>query len=292
MRTYALGVTTLALLCSGCSSTMDGADQSDPISESASAITGSGTATLTVTSTWNTGFCADVNVTNTDVNPSNSWIVYVTMYSSTYTSGWEGTYAQGHGTLTIRPSANNGAIAAGGTANPKPGFCANRPAGTTLPKVSMVSTNYCGMAYRDADGDGYGAGSQVYTCSASGYVTRGGDCCDTDPFAFPGQTEYIDVPNQCGSFDYSCDGVVIKQNNGPTGCYEAPLTCRLSADRSKCIASGWTGGCNAAFTSYNTAACGETWYISSKGCTKVGSGSSAFCTAWFTGGPGGTQQCN
>lgn len=292
MRQYAIGVTIVALLLAGCSSAVENGTDNEVAAEVASPITQSGSATLTVTSSWATGFCANINVKNTGANQSNSWLVYISMYSSKYTSGWEGSFSQQRSTLLVRPSANNGAIAAGGTANPVPGFCADRPAGTPLPTVSSVTTNYCGMAYRDADGDGYGVGSQVYTCESVGYAARNGDCCDSDSYAFPGQTLYTDIPNRCGSFDYSCDGVITKQSNGPTGCFEAPMKCTLSADRSTCIASGSPAGCNGGFASYGTANCGEDWYISTKGCARACSGASCWCTSFSTGGPGGSQMCH
>lgn len=291
MRTHVLGVAALALF-SACSSSLEEGTEPDLISESASAILQPGTATLTVTSSWATGFCATINVRNAGANPSNDWEVRVAMYSSKYTSGWEGSFSQPKTTLVVRPSANNVAIPAGGTTNPMPGFCADRPAGTPPPKVSAVLINACGMGYRDADGDGYGVGSPIYTCDVSGYAFRNGDCCDTDSQAYPGQVLYSDIPTRCGSFDRSCDGVATKRRNGPTGCYEAPMTCSLSADRSTCIASGSPAGCNGGFASYNTAECGQQWFISSKGCTRACSGASCWCTTWSTGGPGGLQLCN
>jgi endo-1,4-beta-xylanase len=285
-------ITGSIALFSGCSMEMQEGEEEGPLAESTAEIIQPGTATLTVTSEWATGFCANVNVKNTGANQSNSWRIILSLYSSKYTRGWEGTFSPEKNILIITPSANNGSIAPGGTASPLPGFCADRPAGTPLPTASLVEIHHCGMAYRDADNDGYGTGSLVYTCER-GYSTKNGDCCDSDRFAFPGQTLYTDIPNRCGSWDYSCNGTVEKKSNGPTGCYEAPMTCRLSADRSTCIASGSPAGCNGGFTSYNTGECGEEWSISTKGCARACSGSSCWCTAWFNGGPGsGSQQCH
>jgi hypothetical protein len=291
MRTYVFGVAA-ALLFSGCASAVDESSEQEPVAESVSAITQTGTAKVTVTSEWATGYCANVEVKNTGANQSNSWFVTLAMGSAKFTSGWEANFSQYKTTLEIRPSATNGAIAAGATANPVPGFCAERPAGTPLPTVQRVTVNYCGMAYVDHDSDGFGTGPLVYTCDATGYATKNGDCCDSDRAVFPGQTQYFPVPSVCASFDYSCDGTVRKKSNGPTGCYEAPMTCKLSADRSTCIASGSPAGCNGGFTSYGTATCGQDWFISSKGCTRVCSGASCWCTGWSNGGPGGKQACN
>jgi alpha-tubulin suppressor-like RCC1 family protein len=56
--------------------------------------------------------------------------------------------------------------------------------------------------YRDADGDTYGTASvSVVACAApAGYVSRAGDCHDTDPSRHPGATEV------CNGVDDNCNG--------------------------------------------------------------------------------------
>lgn len=75
--------------------------------------------------------------------------------------------------------------------------------------------------YPDADKDTYGASTRSFigckkdantACtglnqcrSTAGFVNRSGDCCDSDPDAKPGQTQYFATKNKCGSFDYNCN---------------------------------------------------------------------------------------
>jgi alpha-tubulin suppressor-like RCC1 family protein len=60
-----------------------------------------------------------------------------------------------------------------------------------------VTTNF----YRDADGDGYGAGSATAACTApSGFVANNTDCNDTCATCRPGGTEV------CDSLDNNCNG--------------------------------------------------------------------------------------
>jgi hypothetical protein len=79
----------------------------------------------------------------------------------------------------------------------------------------------CVSSYRDADGDGYGH-DKVSRCErspAAGYVTIGGDCCDSDAATHPGATTYSSVANACGGFDRNCDGKVEQASGGtPTNC--------------------------------------------------------------------------
>jgi hypothetical protein len=82
----------------------------------------------------------------------------------------------------------------------------------------------CLTSYRDADGDGYGH-AYVQRCERTpqpGYVLTGGDCCDGDGSAHPGQTTYSASPNACGNYDWNCNGSVERAPtapvNGPRGC--------------------------------------------------------------------------
>jgi len=72
----------------------------------------------------------------------------------------------------------------------------------------------CATYYQDLDGDGYGGASALHLCEPSGaapppqYVTVGGDCCDSDATAYPGETAYFSSPDGCGSWDFDCNGAI------------------------------------------------------------------------------------
>lgn len=159
--------------------------------------------------------------------------------------------------------------------------------------VTNVTASSCPTYYPDTDHDGFGDATQpLSTCTQpADYVANSTDCCDADARVFPGQTAYYSTVSACGSYDFNCNGTATAQSNGPTGCFEAPLTCTLSG--STCIASAPPAGCNNEFRSNNTASCGQPWITSVKGCfyacTQVG----CFCSQWSNGGPGGTgaQKC-
>jgi hypothetical protein len=76
--------------------------------------------------------------------------------------------------------------------------------------------------YYDADGDGYGtSGNTYYSCAwpGTGWTNVAGDCCDSDPYAHPGQTNWIAFPDACGNYDVNCDGYQTLAYN-PWGCVE------------------------------------------------------------------------
>jgi hypothetical protein len=73
----------------------------------------------------------------------------------------------------------------------------------------------CVTYYVDHDGDGYGETTKtIQFCEEQGaapplgYVSQGGDCCDNDANAYPGETKYFVSPDACGSYDYNCDGLI------------------------------------------------------------------------------------
>ena len=84
--------------------------------------------------------------------------------------------------------------------------------------------------YRDGDGDGYGGTTTVLACGGAptGYVARGGDCCDTDANVNPGvpATAWFTSASKCGTFDYDCDGAVTQEfSTVSTGCSYSNLFC-------------------------------------------------------------------
>ena len=73
----------------------------------------------------------------------------------------------------------------------------------------------CVTYYVDHDGDGYGETNKTIqfceepgAAAPAGYVIQGGDCCDSDANAVPGQTKYFTSADACGSWDYNCNGTI------------------------------------------------------------------------------------
>jgi hypothetical protein len=82
-----------------------------------------------------------------------------------------------------------------------------------------VTINCSTPAYRDADGDGYGAASasDVACPGTPGYVTNHNDCDDTDPAVHPGAPDHT-----CNGIDDDCDGAVDEDNAGCACVEHAP----------------------------------------------------------------------
>jgi len=83
----------------------------------------------------------------------------------------------------------------------------------------------CETFYVDRDGDRYGDNNttlmlceETGATAPGGYVTTGGDCCDSDIDAHPNSLHYGDVPDACGGWDYNCDGII----EGEVGPFKYP----------------------------------------------------------------------
>jgi len=99
----------------------------------------------------------------------------------------------------------------------------------------------CVTFYVDHDGDGYGESNKTIkfceepgAAPPTGYVSQGGDCCDSDANAIPGQTKYFTSADACGSWDYNCDGTIQGSSGFVTYATVAVTSCGASGHGSGC----------------------------------------------------------
>ncbi len=106
--------------------------------------------------------------------------------------------------------------------------------------------------YRDADGDGYGAGEPVDCDWAEGYAGDDGDCDDADPHVFPG------APEACDGKDNACAG-------GWSETQEAGLVTQWTAEGPVSHAETWAAGTDdapvAAAIEGDWSVCAGTFYV-------------------------------
>ncbi|HIB83573.1 MAG TPA: hypothetical protein EYO59_02930 [Chromatiaceae bacterium] len=129
----------------------------------------------------------------------------------------------------------------------------------------------CTDYFVDNDQDGAGIGSATCLCAsqAGNAASVGGDCDDSDPQVYPGQTNFFTVASAGGTFDYNCSGTI------ETGFPAVVATCTYNG--SSCdFGSGFLAP---------LPGCGE-GSLFGLGCSQSGS----TCTV-TTGVLGGTQSC-
>ncbi|MDD5086151.1 MAG: hypothetical protein PHV16_00175 [Candidatus Nanoarchaeia archaeon] len=149
------------------------------------------------------------------------------------------------------------------------GSCTNYNYGVSCGENMICDGNgNCIPLCTDNDGDHYYV--QPSGCQEQPGFLGHNDCCDSDIRVYPGQTQYFTTPNNCGNYDYNCDGSETKNTNCDkrTATTSGDITCRNSA-------------CSSTYTRYNTcstnsagtASCGEShsyWSCYSEGCYGYG----------------------
>lgn len=122
----------VGLLAMGCASGADVAETTESVAGEETAITG-GTATLTYTSDWGTGYCADVTISNALGQATARWTVILDLKTTKMTSTWNSKYSATTGRVTAEPMNYNTSIPAGGTV--KFGFCASASGPSVRPAL-------------------------------------------------------------------------------------------------------------------------------------------------------------
>jgi hypothetical protein len=289
-RLWGLGglIAAVGALLGGCSAGEPVGEEN--VSETGEALRASGIVDVFVDVDY---YCGSVNLFNNSGSAISGWTAIVRPpLGGSFDTGWDATFdpPAADGSVKVYSTAANGSIAPMGTKTAAFTVCVNRVDAGKFTVTNALATS-CPTYYRDSDHDGYGDATQpLSACTPpADYVTDATDCCDTDARAFPGQTAYYSTASACGNYDFNCSGAITKKSNGPTGCYEAPMTCTMSGDT--CVASAPPAGCNNEFRSNGTASCGQTWITSVKGCTIACTPGGCNCMQWSNGGPGGTQSC-
>jgi hypothetical protein len=128
----------------------------------------------------------------------------------------DGAVTRSGGTAMGGSAVVGGNASSGGTANCVGVDCretqeSRRPDGEPCTDASECAADACTLYFRDLDGDGYGGaetlGPLCGTLPPVGYVALGGDCCDSDPDAHPGQKAAFSMARSgCGGYDYDCNG--------------------------------------------------------------------------------------
>jgi|GEM_PF-6207996 len=99
--------------------------------------TGQLSGSLSVQSDWETGYCANVTVHNSTADAISTWTAAVDLGGATLQNGWNGSFAESVGTLSVIPESYNQNVAAGQSTSF--GFCANKSTPNDAPTLSSVS---------------------------------------------------------------------------------------------------------------------------------------------------------
>jgi hypothetical protein len=162
-RTFVLGTLLAALTLLGCAGNED--EPTAASRQEALATAQPLAATLTVTSRWSSGYCANVSVRNTGPQPISGWTVDIRP-DGTLTSSWNAVVSTGSMRLSASPERYNAVLEVGAEAHF--GYCAAASSSAHPAVVSSVGqvgdpgTGYSASMTLDADwGSGYCATVRV-----------------------------------------------------------------------------------------------------------------------------------
>jgi hypothetical protein len=161
LRKHSFSLLTCGLLA--CSSGMS--ENAGFAEQDLSSPDGNLSATLTLQSQWNTGYCANVAITNGGTKRSTSWSVNVALNGSVFSNGWNAQLVQSTGQLSGSNLNYNGTLAP--NASTSWGFCAN---GTTMPSLSSVT----GSGGSTGAGGSGGSGGTTNSGGSAGKSGSGG----------------------------------------------------------------------------------------------------------------------
>ena len=103
---------------------------------------GSGPRVAYTMSTWNSGFTANISITNTGTSTIDGWTLGFTLPSGqSITSGWNATYSPSSGQVSARNVSFNGTLAPGATVDI--GFQANHTGNTAEPAAFTLNGVPC-----------------------------------------------------------------------------------------------------------------------------------------------------
>jgi hypothetical protein len=144
----------------------------DAVELAASAYSTNGVdVTLSVTSDWGGGFCANVTLSNNSSVPVTNWTVHIALNQSTVGDVWSGTSKVSGGVLTVAPAGYNANIGVKGQSSF--GFCGSAPTKELRPTVTSA-TIVGGTVGAGGSSSVGGTTTRGGSSSVGGTTTRGG----------------------------------------------------------------------------------------------------------------------
>ncbi|HEY4160306.1 MAG TPA: cellulose binding domain-containing protein, partial [Polyangiaceae bacterium] len=246
MRSKILRMHSFSLLTCGLLACSSGMNENAGFAEQdLTSPDGSLSATLTLQSQWNTGYCANVAITNGGTKTSTSWTVNVALNGSVFSNGWNAQLVQSTGQLSGSNLSYNGTLAP--NASTSWGFCAN---GTTTPSLNSVigSGGSTGAGGSGGSGGSTNSGGSAGKAGSGGTTSAGGTSAGGSAGkSGSGGTTSSGGTSSGGSTSVSCSGPTL--TGGTQHC---------SSNASGTVGSYtwtiWSSGSGGCMTPYGTGA--------------------------------------
>jgi len=133
-------------------------------------------ATVSLTTDWGSGYCANVTLQNVSSAAATSWAVVVELGQSTLSGLWNGAVSQSGSQITVKPAGWNSQIAPGGSLTAF-GFCANKTGANYRPTLVSIAVDGGSATDSSSATDGSSAAGVSAGCPAAlvGWAAVSGD---------------------------------------------------------------------------------------------------------------------
>jgi len=171
-----LGWALLVGLFAGCSSS--GSDES-AWTVQADTAGANLKASIQQTNSWPSGYCANVNITNSGNAAASTWVVVIELNQASIYSSWNGTFTGSGSRKTVTPVGWNANVGPGATLQAF-GFCANTTGSNSAPAIISPLGNAGGAGGAGGTGGASGSGG---SSGRGGSAGRGGNAGNGGAFA-------------------------------------------------------------------------------------------------------------
>ena len=135
-------------------------------------------ATIQKTTSWASGYCANVNITNSGTSAASTWVVVLEVNQASIYSSWNGNFAGSGSRKTVTPVGWNANVAPGTTLQAF-GYCANTTGSSSAPAIISPLGNGGGTGAGGAGGSaggvaGGGSGGALAGGGSGGALAGGG----------------------------------------------------------------------------------------------------------------------
>ena len=113
-----------------------GSSKTDDLGQASQAATAAPNlkAVIQKTDSWSSGYCVNVNITNSGSAAASTWVVVLELNQASIYSSWNGNFSGSGSRKTVTPVGWNASVGAGATLQAF-GYCANTTGSNSTPTV-------------------------------------------------------------------------------------------------------------------------------------------------------------
>src|SRR6187551_3803286 len=152
-----------------------GSSKTDDLGQASQAATAAPNlkAVIQKTDSWGSGYCVNVNITNSGSAAASTWVVVLELNQASIYSSWNGNFSGSGSRKTVTPVGWNASVPAGATLQAF-GYCANTTGSNSAPAIISPVDNGGGSGGAGGTGGNSGSGGAIAGGGSGGTVAGAG----------------------------------------------------------------------------------------------------------------------